>query len=177
MNLESLFADLESVFEAERRADLAAAAHELAEAELGAVRLLERLRGACGRRVQVLLRGGTALGGLLLRVEEDLLLVQEDSGVQVLLPAAAVVAAWPLGAKAVAQEPRRGVGLRAAARALVRRGAVVRLTLLGSEVVGRPVRVGADHLDLVVDGGSPLGLGAGGRVSVALDAIDAVRSL
>lgn len=176
MNLESLFADLESVFEAERRADLAAAAHELAEAELGSVRLVGRLRGACGRRVQVLLRGGTVLGGVLLRVEEELLLVRENSGAQALLPVAAVVAAWPLGARAVEQGAARGPGLRAAARALVRRGATVRLTLQGAEVVGRPVRVGEDHLDLVVDGGSPLGVGAGGRVSIALDAVDAVRS-
>lgn len=174
MDLESLLTDLESSFEAERRADLSAQAVEVAQAEQAALSLSQRLRGAVGRTVHLATRSGAAVDGVLLHVRDDFVLVQEQA--QVLVPLAAVVAVWPLGGVALEPEARdRRVGLAAALRELARRRASVRLVLLGGEVVGRPVRVGVDHLDLVVDSAGSLGGGAGGRVSVALAALDVVR--
>ncbi|WP_194948294.1 Fis family transcriptional regulator [Actinomyces trachealis] len=176
MDLDSLFADLENAFEAERRADLLAASHELAEAELGEVGLADRLCGAAGQRLQLAVRGGVVLAGVLLAVRGQHVLLREDSGTQALVPLRSVIAAWPLGLKAVS--PEGGVherSLRSLMRALVRRGVVVRLSLLGVELAGRPVRVGADHVDVVVAGGAAMGGGVNGRVSVALDAVDVLR--
>ncbi|SPT53341.1 Uncharacterised protein [Actinomyces bovis] len=176
MDLDSLFADLESAFEAERRADLLAASHELAEAESGEVRLADRLRGTQGRRLQLAVRGGIVLTGKLLSVPGQFALLGEDSGAQALVPLTSVTAAWPLGLKAVA--PQRSVSersLRSLMRALVRRGAVIRIAMHGVELTGRPVRVGADHVDLMVEGGAALGGGVSGRISVALDAVDVLR--
>lgn len=177
MDLESLLTDLESSFDAERRADLSAQAVELAQAEQASVSLAQRMRGVMGRTVHLTTRSGAAVDGVLLQVREDFVLVQEQAQAQALVPLAAVVAVWPLGGVALEPQARdRRTSLAAALREMARRRVTVRLVLLGGEVVGRPVRVGADHLDLVVGSAASLGGGAGGRVSVALAALDVVRS-
>ena len=66
-------------------------------------------------------------------------------------------------------------------REIARRGARVRLVMGSGEVVGRLVRVGADHVDVAVDpegGGRSRRARAGGAgvVSVMTAAIEVLRS-
>ncbi|WP_303324845.1 Fis family transcriptional regulator [Actinomyces radicidentis] len=180
MDWNELLADLESRFDADRRADIAAQSADLAEAERGQVVLVDRLRGAVGRTVRIGTRGGRTLAGRLLRVSEDVLLLEEGDGLQALVPLGAVAAAGPLPGPAPVGRTRRRAGLADALRGLARSGARVRVLLVGSELTGRIVRVGRDHVDVVVDG-APEGVrsAAGavqGAVSVALGVVEAVRS-
>ena len=73
MDWDALLADLESRFEAERRADIAAQAADLAEAEVAAVRMTDRLRGAVGRTIRLRTHGGTPVDGVLADAEATLL--------------------------------------------------------------------------------------------------------
>ena len=75
MEWDALLVDLESRFEAERRADIAAQAADLAEAEVAAVRLADRLRGAVGRTIRLRTRGGTPVDGVLARAEDGFVLI------------------------------------------------------------------------------------------------------
>lgn len=173
MDWEAVLADLESTFEAERRAELVAHSAELAEAEAASIALSDRLRGAVGSQVRLTTRGGHGVHGLLVRCEQAFALVREGGGAQVLVPMGAVASVQGLLGPAPALAGRRRVTLGSALRELARQGARLRLVLTGGEVVGRPVRVGADYVDVVVAGG---GGGRPRRVTVALAAVEVVRS-
>ena len=67
MEWDALLADLESRFDAERRAELAAASADLAEAELAGIRILDRLRNAVGVELHMRTLSGFAVDGRLLR--------------------------------------------------------------------------------------------------------------
>ncbi|QPL05855.1 MULTISPECIES: Fis family transcriptional regulator [Actinomyces] len=171
MEWDSLIADLESRFDAERRAGIAAQSADLAEAEIASVRLVDRLRAAVGHQVHLLTTAGHRVDGRLMSVMEDAVIVDEGEALQALVPIARLAAAHPLPGPA----PSRGsgrAGLAAALRALARQGARVRLLLGMTEVTGRIVRVAADHVDVVTDA-EVVGVQ---RVSVALSAVEAVRS-
>ena len=180
MDWDALLADLESRFEAERRAEIAAQAADLAEAEIASLRVADRLRGALGRTVRLRTCGGVPVDGVLTRAEDGFVLVEEGDGLQALVPLGAVAAAGPLPGPAPVGRTRQRAGLADALRGLARSGARVRVLLVGSELTGRIVRVGRDHVDVVVDG-APEGVrsAAGavqGAVSVALGVVEAVRS-
>lgn len=171
MEWDSLIADLESRFDAERRAGIAAESADLAEAEIASVRLVDRLRAAVGHEIHLLTIAGHRVDGRLMRVLEDVAMVDEGEGLQALVPIARVAAAHPLPGPA----PSRGggrAGLGAALRALARQGARVRLLLGVTEVTGRILRVAADHVDVMTDA-EVVGVR---RVTVALGAVEAVRS-
>ena len=178
MNWDSLLADLESRFEAERRADLAAQSADLAEAEAASIRVGDRLRGAQGRSVSLRTRSGTHVDGRLVRAEDAFVLVDEGEGIQAIVPVGSLAVAAPLPGPAPRVEGRRSPTLQSMLRELARAGARVRVILHVGEVVGRVVRVGADYLD-VVDVGEVGGVSgtAGARVvTVALAAVEVVRS-
>lgn len=179
MNWDSLLADLESRFEAERRADLAAQSADLAEAEAAGIRLADRLRGAQGRAVWLRTRGGAHVDGVLVRAEDTFVLVQEGEGLQAVVPVASVAVTASLPGPAPREEARRRPTLQSMLRELARAGARVRVVLGAGEVVGRIVRVGADYIDVVADGiHSPhaAGVPVGGAITVVLDAVELVRS-
>lgn len=181
MDWDALLADLENRFEAERRADVAARAADMAEAEVSAQRLADRLRAAQGRTVRLRTCGGTPVDGVLERAEDDFVLVSEGDGLQALVPSGAIAFVAPLPGPAPQPGGRRRPTLRAAARELARSGARVRVVTRAGDVVGRIGRVGADHLDVVVDGPRPAGAGSGGTarggvVTVSVQAVDVVRS-
>ncbi|MDU0349824.1 Fis family transcriptional regulator [Actinomyces sp. MRS3W] len=175
MNWDSLLADLESSFEAERRADVAAQAADLAEAEIAGLHLVDRLRGAVGRPVHVRTRGGVAVDGVVKRVEDAFALLDEGEGIESLVPVAAIVLASPLPGPAPTPTVRRRPGIQVALRGLARSGTRVRVVFAQGEATGRIVRVGADYLDLARDG-VVTGPGASGTVTIALEAIEVVRS-
>lgn len=181
MDWNELLADLESRFDADRRADIAAQSADLAEAERAQVLLVDRLRGAVGRPVMLGTCGGRTLSGRVARVGEGFLLLEEGDGLQAIVPLGAVATAGPLPGPAPAGRTRRRAGLADALRGLARSGARVRVLLVGSELTGRVVRVGRDHVDVLVDGAPESALRTAARapqgaVSVALGAVEAVRS-
>ena len=181
MDWDAMLADLESSFDAERRADLVAQSAELAEAEHASIEVVDRLRGSVGRSIHVRTRSGVPVDGVVSRVEPSYVLIDEGEGLQAVVPVGAVATVVSLAGPAP-RDGRRRPTLTALMREIARRGARVRLVMGFGEVVGRLVRVGADHVDVAVDpeggGRSRRGPGAGGAgvVSVMTAAIEVLRS-
>ena len=82
MEWDALLADLESRFDAERRAELAAASADLAEAELAGIRILDRLRNAVGAELHMRTLSGFAVDGRLLRAGGEVLVIDEGEGLR-----------------------------------------------------------------------------------------------
>ena len=181
MDWDVMIADLESSFDAERRADLVAQSAELAEAEHASIELVDRLRGSVGRLIHLRTRGGVPVDGVVCRVEPSYVLVDEGDGLQAVVPVSAVATVVSLAGPAP-RDGRRRPTLTALMREVARRGARVRLVVGSGEVVGRLVRIGADHVDVAVapEGGvrshrAP-GAGGAGVISVMTAAIEVLRS-
>ena len=153
MRWQQLFADLAAQWEA---AETAADQAELASrtrAEVGAVRLTDRLRAAVGSTVALRCRGGGRLDGVLTEVGVDWLLLAEERGSEVLVGWGAVQEVPDLGwTTAPPQElgvVRSRLDLRWALRAAARdRGAVQVVLDDGAVLTGTIDRVGADFFDL-----------------------------
>lgn len=168
MRWEALFADLESQWEAARREDDEARLADLTEFEMGRTTLSDRLRARLGAVVRLRLSDGTDLTGVVIDAAPAWLLLRVESR-SVLVPVSAVATAGPLGPVA----PEAGtvearLTIAHVLRAVAREGAQVRVRVPGAALLGRIVRVGADHLDVVPDGGA--------AVTVALAALVAVES-
>ena len=181
MDWDAMIADLESSFDAERRADLVAQSVELAEAEHASIEVVDRLRGSVGRLIHLRTRGGVPVDGMVCRVEPSYILIDEGEGLQTIVPVGAVATVVSLAGPAP-RDGRRRPTLTALMREVARRGVRVRLVVGSGEVVGRLIRVGADHVDVAVDleGGvrsrrAP-GVGGAGVVSVMTAAIEVLRS-
>ena len=157
MRWDALFADLsgeaEAEAEAERRSELA----DRIRAELGRLRLVDRLHpllaaGTVGLRIRV--AGHDVLAGQLQTLGIDwLLLGQADGAAEVFVPLAAVQ--WLQGVGPESDEPgwEGSVGARLTVRFILRRivrdrsRVIVGLTC-GDVLSGRLSRVGADHVEL-----------------------------
>ncbi len=172
---ESLFADLQGQWDAAQRADDESRIADLAELEMGRTWLADRLRARLGASLTVRLTDGTEVTGLVVDAAPQWLLLRTGER-RSLVPVAAVGAAWPLGPVA----PEAGVvesRLRVShvLRAIAREGVTVRIRSTAVDVRGQIVRVGADHLDVVLD--SAPGLGSGAVLTIAFAALLAVESL
>ena len=173
MRWEALFADLAGQWDAALRAADESLVADLAETEMGQTLLADRLRAKRSEPLTVRLSDGSEHAGVVVDASPHWLLL--GSGLRrVLIPVAAVAAAWPLGPVAPpagAVESRLGIGHLL--RAIAREGAVVRVSAAGFEVRGSIVRVGADHLDV-----RPGDASAGGAppVSIALARLLSVAS-
>ncbi|MGY1807302.1 hypothetical protein ACI8AF_08015 [Blastococcus sp. SYSU D00669] len=183
MRWQQLFADLQAQFD-EAEADAERAEHaSRTRAEVGALRLTDRLRGALGARVSLRCRGAGQVSGELADVGVDWVLVEEGAGREALVASAAVVAVSGLGRQtAVPAEDgvvRGRLDLRWAVRALARDRSAVQLLLHdGAVLTGTVDRVGADFVELAEhDLGTQRRPGAvRGVVAVALDAVAVVRT-
>src|SRR4051794_32300700 len=148
MRWQQLFADLGAqLAEAEAAVDRAESASRT-RAEMGAVRLTERLAGAVGHPLVLRCRGAGQVAGALAEVGSDWLLVEEEAGREALVATAAVLAVAGVGRQTAAPDaagPVRGrFDLRRAARALARDRSTVRIVLEdGSALTGTIDRVGA----------------------------------
>ncbi|MGY1711107.1 hypothetical protein ACI8AC_16530 [Geodermatophilus sp. SYSU D00758] len=152
MRWQRLFADLQAEFEE------AAVAAERAEdgsrrrAEVGGVRLAERLAGAVGTPVAVRCRGAGEVTGVVLDVGVDWLLLRDGQHREVLVAAGAVTVVGGLTRETVpapAGVVRARLDLRRAVRALVRDRATVQVVLDdGTALLGTLDRVGADFVEL-----------------------------
>ncbi|MCW2699270.1 MAG: uncharacterized protein JWQ45_805 [Blastococcus sp.] len=153
MRWQQLFADLQGQFDAQEAAAERAEWGSRARSEIGAVALVDRLRGAIGTVVSLQCRGVGPVTGRLNDVGVDWLLLEDDHARTSLVALAAVRAVSGLSRRtAAAEEPghvRGRLDLRRALRALARDRAAVQVVLDdGSVLTGTVDRVGADYLEL-----------------------------
>ncbi|HVV30682.1 MAG TPA: hypothetical protein VHC41_07360 [Mycobacteriales bacterium] len=154
MRWDALFADLEGQFGSERRREHDEDIAQRVRYELGRQGLSERLRGHCGRRLRLGLRGPLALTLRIDEVGPDWLLGGDDAAgpaTECLLPLSAVC--WVEGLGLPVQAPPEGrvwhrLDLRRAVRGLAQERVAVRLfTTDGAWEQGTFDRVYADHVD------------------------------
>jgi hypothetical protein len=155
MRWQQLFDDLESQFETEEAAAERAEAASRVRAEVGAVRLAERLAGARGFPVGLGLGGAGQVTGVLAGSGPDWVLLEDDRGREQLVALAAVRTVAGLGRRTAVPEPagavRARLDLRRALRGLARDRSAVQLVLDdGGTLTGTVDRVGADYVELAV---------------------------
>ncbi|TFV52299.1 hypothetical protein [Blastococcus sp. TF02A-35] len=184
MRWQQLFADLQAQFEAAEDAQERAEWASRARAEMGAVRLAERLGGSVGARVTVTCRGAGRVGGVLTEVGSDWLLLADDHGRDQLVSVAAVRAVAGLGRRSAAPEDegpvRARLDLRRALRGLARDRSPVQVVLDDGTVLGGTLdRVGADYVELAEHpADEPRRSGAVREVhALVIDAVAVVRTL
>jgi len=153
MRWQQLFADLQAQFDEEEAAVERSESASRARAEMGAVRLAERLRGALGSPVVLGCGAAGRVAGVLVDVGVDWLLTEDERGRQDLVATRVVRTVAGLGrrtappgaAGAVAQR----LDLRRALRALARDRSAVQVVLDDGSVLGGTLdRVGADYVEL-----------------------------
>jgi hypothetical protein len=153
MRWQQLFADLQAQFEQEEAAAEQSESASRARSEIGAVRLIDRLRGALGSTVVVQCAGAGQVAGELVDVGPDWLLLVDDLGRDVLCAGGAVRSVAGLARRTGAAAEERAVtaawDLRRALRALARDRAAVQVVLDdGGVLSGTLDRVGADYVEL-----------------------------
>ena len=144
MRWEQLFADLEARFEIEEQAAQEGEAASRSRAEAGAIRLVDRLRGAQGHPVVMTCRGAGDVRGRVTDVGVDWLLVTDDQRREHLVALAGVRAVAGLGRETgvpVEGAVARAWDLRRCVRALARDRATVR----SSAALGPSPAVTARH--------------------------------
>jgi hypothetical protein len=146
---DALFADMELQAEALQAEVREAHVAELTRAERASVHLVDRLRSGVGTSVDLLVRTGDRVGGVVLDVAAGWVLL-EDGRREHLVPLAGLVSvrgASPVAAAGLDSALRR-LGLGHALRALARDRCLVRCETVGGAVVGRVDAVGSDHVDI-----------------------------
>src|SRR5829696_10453558 len=133
MRWQQLFDDLQSQFEAEEAAAERAESASRTRAELGAVRLVDRLGGAIGSPVSLDVRGAGRVAGVLVERGSDWLLLEDEQGRDLLVALAGVRGVSGLGRRTAAPDPVHGVrarlDLRRALRGLARDRTTVQVVL------------------------------------------------
>ena len=153
MRWQQLFADLQAQFEAEEAAVERAESASQARAEVGAIELADRLRGALGLPLTLGCGRAGTVTGVLAGVGPDWVLVEDDGARQCLVALAAVRWVSGLGRRTAALEPagpvRARLDLRRALRGLARDRSTVQVVLDdGVVLTGTLDRVGADYVEL-----------------------------
>src|SRR5687767_11484220 len=105
MRWQQLFADLQAQFEAEESAADQAESASRARAEVGALALTDRLRGALGFPLVLGCRGAGTVAGVLVEVGADWVLVEDEGARQTLVALAAVRSVAGLGRRTAVAEP------------------------------------------------------------------------
>ncbi|NQD90509.1 hypothetical protein HP499_22250 [Paenarthrobacter sp. CM16] len=156
MRWDSLFDDLEAQFSAERALEAESEIAERSRVELAGVALGDRLRGAAGSVVKLVLVDSSIIQGLVGRVGAEWLVLSEGPR-QWLVPFAAVLSFEGLGRLALkpASTLMQLPGIASALRALARDRSplVVYFSTRsgnGMKIAGVIDRVGRDHFDLAV---------------------------
>lgn len=154
MRWDSLFEDLEAQFSAERALVTESEISERARVELAGIDLGDRLRGAAGAQIGMVLRAGNSVRGTLSHVGGDWLVVTEG-GRQWLVPYASVSYFDGLGrlARKPTSRLQSPLGLATALRGLSRDRADVTVHMASGATADHRLhgvidRVGRDHFDL-----------------------------
>jgi len=153
MRWQQLFADLQAQFEAEEEALERAESASRTRAELGAIALADRLRGARGLPLVLACGAAGSVSGVLTEVGPDWLLVEDDGARSCLVALGALRSVAGLGRRTAAAEPagpvRGRLDLRRALRGLARDRSAVQVVLDdGGVLSGTLDRVGADYVEL-----------------------------
>ncbi|MGY2084969.1 hypothetical protein [Blastococcus sp. SYSU DS0539] len=184
MRWQQLFADLQAQFEAAEEAESRAEWASRARAEMGAVRLSDRLGGSIGAELVLTCRGAGRVSGVLTDLGVDWLLLAGGRGREDLVATGAVRAVAGLGRwTAPAQEDgavRARLDLRRALRGLARDRTAVQVLLDdGAVLTGTIDRVGADYVEIAEHhADQPRRPGVVRQVhAVVIDAVAVVRTL
>jgi hypothetical protein len=153
MQWDELFADLEGEFEAGKRAEQDAEIAEQTRAELAQLTFAHRLWAQLSSRITIEVAGVGPFDGVLRRMGPDFVLL--DTGVEAVIPLAAIVAARGLAPDARAAAGVNPVAARLPLRSALRglaadRAYVVVHRRTGQADGGTLSRIGADFLDLSV---------------------------
>jgi hypothetical protein len=153
MRWQQLFADLQAQFEAEEEALERAESASRTRAEVGAIALADRLRGATGLPLVLACGAAGSVSGVLIEVGPDWLLVEDVGARSCLVALGAVRSVAGLGRRTAAAEPagpvRGRLDLRRALRGLARDRSAVQVVLDdGGVLSGTLDRVGADYVEL-----------------------------
>jgi hypothetical protein len=153
MRWQQLFADLQAQFEAEEAAVDRAESASRARAEVGAVGIADRLRGAVGNPLTLGCGRAGTVAGVLVEVGPDWLLVEDAGSRACLVALSAIRSVSGLGRRTAAADPpgpvRGRLDLRRALRGLARDRSAVQVVLDdGSVLNGTLDRVGADYVEL-----------------------------
>ena len=153
MRWQHLFADLQAQFEAEEVALERAESASRTRAEVGAIGIADRLRGALGLPLVLACGVAGTVSGVLVEVGPDWLLVEDDGARSCLVALRAVRSIAGLGRRTAAPEPagsvRGRLDLRRALRGLARDRSAVQVLLDDGSVLGGTLdRLGADYVEL-----------------------------
>jgi hypothetical protein len=155
MRWDRLFTDLEAQLDAADAAEFAGEVVERTRIEVGALRLVDRLRAALDTTVRLTCLGSEQVAGRLRRVGPDWLLLAERPEREALVPLAAVTSVAGLGPWSSADAGGASgvvagkLNLRYALRGVARDRAGVALTLWdGTALAGTVDRVGADFVEV-----------------------------
>lgn len=182
MRWDGLFADLEAQATELEIAERAAEVEERARAEIGRIRLLDRLRPALGTQIRVRCLGDETVAGRLERAGSNWLLIAEGADREALVVTAAVLGVSGLGRVSAPPDTETVVesrlGLRHALRGIARDRSSVRVGVVdGTTVDGTIDRLGADFIEVAEHAPGELRRRGGVRdvVVVPLAAIAVVR--
>ncbi|VXB51480.1 hypothetical protein [Citricoccus sp. K5] len=181
MRWDGLFADLEAQLAQGHWQDTEAEAAEMTRGERSSIALIDRLRGAVGTPLALLLADGERLELSLSTVGSTWIGGTDRSGSLVVNLAAVAAVDSPLAV--VAQEPspgRRRLGIGSLYRSLSRARVALVVTGRDGRLLGEGTidRVGLDHLDLAVHPRDEQrrGRNVRGLRVIPFDAIHLVRS-
>jgi hypothetical protein len=153
MRWQQLFADLQAQFEADEEALERAESASRTRAEVGALGIADRLRGALELPLTLDCGAAGTVRGVLVDVGPDWLLVEDEGARSCLVALTAVRSVAGLGRRTAAAEPagpvRGRLDLRRALRGLARDRSAVQVVLDDGSVLGGTLdRVGADYVEL-----------------------------
>ena len=153
MRWDDLFDDLEGQWAAAEAAELSAEVADRSRLEAARLRLVDRVAANMGVAATLRLTNGDVVSGRLASYGPDWLLVTDETGRSVLVPAAALL--WLSGLGRMSADPGRPakveskLDLRYALRRLVRdRGEVLVSFVDATRVTGSLLRVGADFVEI-----------------------------
>ena len=149
MRWARLFDDLSGQIEAAEQADRAAETAELRRLELSRVTLVDRLAGAVGSRITVVVAELDPVSGELTQIGGDWALVNGTAESLVFLPAVTALTDLPVTTASTGDGLDRSLGVGFVLRRLSRDRAQVHVVVRSGHVyTGTIDRVGADFLDL-----------------------------
>jgi hypothetical protein len=153
MRWHGLFADLEGQMSEVETAQRAAEIEDRARAEIGRIRLVDRLRPAIGHSVRVRCRGDLALAGIVTRVGSEWLLIDEGGSREALVVTATLITVSGLGRLSAVPDSESLVesrlGLRHALRGIVRDRSAASVHLVDATTADGTIdRVGAEFIEL-----------------------------
>lgn len=153
MRWDDLFADLEFQATELKRLELEGEVDERIRAQVGRIRLIDRVRAAEGDEVSLRCTGGLSLTGRLTRVGSEWLLLDEPGGREAVVAAVSVLSVSGLGRLSATEESMSvtegRLGLRYVLRGVARDRSAVRIHLSDGQILDGTIdRVGADFIEV-----------------------------